>query len=241
MSGHSKWSTIKHQKSIADAKKGKIFSKIAKAITIAVREGKSAEPENNPRLRLAIEQAKTVNMPKENIKRAIDRGLGKGSESALEAVVYEGYGPEKAALIIECITDNKNRTAAEIKSFFERFGGRLGAPGSVSYLFQKKGMILIVKEGDFESQALKLIDLGIDDFEESNGFVEVYTKVEKVEKLRQKIIESGFKIKESGLVYKPLNLLIIDDKEKKEKVLNFLNKLDEMDDVQRIFCNVDFQ
>jgi YebC/PmpR family DNA-binding regulatory protein len=240
LSGHSKWSTIKHQKAVADQRRGKLFSKISKAISVAAKEGRSADPEANPRLRLAMEQARAVNMPKENIKRAIERGIGKGKGSGLETITYEGFGPEKVAVVIECVTDNKNRTGAEIKSFFERKGGHLGAPGSANYLFKKKGLILVKKAAEAEKQMLQLIDLGIEDVEEEKELIEIYTRPEELEAVKKKIAELGFDIQEASLTLKPTTPLSLEDEEKKNKVLSFLKQLDDFDDVQKIYCNADF-
>lgn len=240
MSGHSKWSTIKHKKELTDKKKGKAFSKVAKAISIAVKEGKGGDPQTNPRLRLAIEQARAVNMPKDNIKRAIERGLGKEGEGNLETIIYEGFGPVKTMIIVECITDNKNRTTSEIKSFFERVGGGLGSPGSVSYLFQRKGMILIAKDKDVENQILKLIDLAIEDVEEAEEGLIVFTKPEDLSSFREQIEKSGFNIKKFNLEWFPKAPLIIKDVTTKEKIINFLNRLEEREDVQKVYCNADF-
>jgi len=240
MSGHSKWSTIKHQKGATDAKRGKLFSKLGRAISVVVREGKSDNPENNARLRLAIEQAKAINMPKENINRAIERGMGRGGTGQLETVIYEGFGPEKTGLMIECVTDNKNRTGSEIKSFLERGGGGLGSPGSANYLFEKKGLILVEKSGNSEEQILKLIDLGIEDVEEEEDFIEVYTKPEQLEEIKEKITKAGFVIKEASLVFKPLSLITIEEQTKKDKLLHFLETVEDLDEVQKVYCNADF-
>lgn len=240
MSGHSKWSTIKHQKAATDQRRGKVFSKIAKVISVAAKESQSDNPEKNARLRLAIEQAKSVNMPKDNIKRAIQRGLGGGEGVNLETIIYEGFGPERVALVAECVTDNKNRTGSEIKSFFERGGGSLGAPGSTSYLFEKKGLILVQKEKDSQEQILKLIDLGIEDVEEDEFLIEVYTKAEQWEKFKKKIEKAGFTIKEASLALRPKILIPIENREKKEKILKFLEGLEDLDDVQKVYCNADF-
>lgn len=239
MSGHSKWSTIKHQKAVTDQKRGKAFSKLAKIITIAAKEGQSGDVESNSRLRLAIELAKAGNMPKENIKRAIDRGLGKGEGSELVSVVYEGFGPEKVACLAECVTDNKNRTGAEIKSFFERGGGGLGSPGSTAYLFEKKGLILVEAGSDPEEQILKLIDFGIDDVNQEEGIIEVYTQSSKLEKTKEQVIKAGFAIKEASLVLKPTTLVPVKDSHKQEKIIAFLQALEDLDDVLRVYCNVD--
>ena len=222
MSGHSKWSTIKHQKATTDQKRGRVFSKLAKAISVVAKDSQSGDPEKNPSLRLIIEQAKSVNMPKQNIQRAIERGLGKGGGADLETIFYEGFGPERIAVVVECITDNKNRTTSEVKSFFERGGGNLGAPRSASYLFEKKGLILVEKGKDLQEQILKLIDLGIEDIEEDEFLIEVYTKTEELEKFKKEIKKMGFVIKEASLALRAKNLMPIKDKEKKEKILKFL-------------------
>lgn len=239
MSGHSKWSTIKHQKAAADQKRGKVFSKLGKAIAVAAREGNSGDPETNAKLRLAMEQARAANMPKDNVKRAIEKGLGTGDGGSLQAITYEGFGPEKTAIIIECITDNKNRTAAEIKSFFERSGGNLGAPGSAAYMFDQKGLILVEKQGDGEDQMLALMDLGVDDVTLDKNLIEVYTLPQKLDEVRKNILEKGYKVKEAGLTFKPQTLVPLAGG-KKEKLLKFLDQLDDFDDVQKIYCNADF-
>jgi len=239
MSGHSKWSTIKHQKAAADKKRGKLFSRLSRQISVAAREGDDAE--FNYKLRSAIEEAQNADMPKENIKKAIKKGAGKLDSGGLESVVYEGYGPEKIAVIVEVITDNKNRTSSLIKSFFEKHNGSLGSPNSVGYRFSKKGIITIEKRKDFENQALQLIDLGVDDFQEGGGIVQVYCAPKKLAQLKKEIEKQGFKVKSTELSFEPNTPLIIKDKQKKEKVLNFLNKLDDLDDVQKIHSNVELK
>ncbi len=239
MSGHSKWSTIKHQKAAEDKKRGKIFSKVAKAITIATKEGGGSDPGTNAKLRLAIDQAKEVNMPKDNIKRAIERGMGKGGEGDLETVVYEGFGPENTALMVECITDNKNRTAAEMKSFFDKRGGGLGSPGSTSYLFEKKGLLLVKKTQNVEDQLLQLIDMGADDVEEDEDLIEVYTPPDNLAAVKEQIDKNGLEIKEAMLAFKPKTMVLIDEG-KKDKVLSFLEDLEDLEDVQKVYINADF-
>ncbi|MFC1711253.1 YebC/PmpR family DNA-binding transcriptional regulator [Patescibacteria group bacterium] len=240
MSGHSKWSTIKHQKAITDKKRGNIFSKVAKVITVAVKEGGGGDPDINAKLRLAIEQAKSVNMPKDNIKRAIERGLGKGEGSNLQTVIYEGYGPEKTAVIVEAVTDNKNRTGAEIKTVFDRGGGGLGAPGSALYLFSKKGLILVEKSNDLEEQMLSLIDLGAEDVEDGESSIEVYTNPSELDVVKNKITKAGFKLLQADIIYKPNTLISIQDPDKQNKLTSFLEKLEDLDDVQNVYCNLDF-
>ncbi|MBI4037040.1 YebC/PmpR family DNA-binding transcriptional regulator, partial [Candidatus Daviesbacteria bacterium] len=167
MSGHSKWSTIKRQKGVADIKRGQIFTKLANVISVTARAGGSGDPNANPRLRTVLEDARRVNMPKENIQRAIDRGLGKLPGQTLEEVTYEGFGPGKVAYLVEGVTDNKLRTTQEIKNIFERAGGALGGQGSTAYMFDKKGEIRIKgKDGNMEEEMLELIDLGADDVED---------------------------------------------------------------------------
>lgn len=240
MSGHSKWSTIKHAKGLADAKRGKLFSKIGRAIAVAVREGGGDNPESNAHLRIAMEQARAINMPKDNIQRAIDRGAGRGGSGILESITYEGFGPEKTAIIVECVSDNKNRTTAEIKSYFERGGGNLGAPGSTAYLFHRCGLIIIEKKHPHgEDDQLQLIDLGVDDIEEDHNLINIYTKSDQLEELKGKIMAAGFTIKEANLIYKPLSFITIDDTMRREKILHFLENLEDFDDVQRVYCNVD--
>ncbi|PIS08695.1 YebC/PmpR family DNA-binding transcriptional regulator [Candidatus Beckwithbacteria bacterium CG10_big_fil_rev_8_21_14_0_10_34_10] len=239
MSGHSKWSTIKHDKGIADKKRGKIFSKLAKAVTLAVKEG-GDDINSNAKLRFAIDQARQSNMPNDNIKRAIKRGSGAEKGSQLEEIVYEGFGPQKIALIIESITDNRNRTSSDLKTFLEKRGGVLASQGAVTYLFKRKGQILVEKETDLESQTLKLIDLGIDDFEEEEGFIVLYVQSDKLDSLRKQILALNFNIKEAMLIYKAETLMVVEEKDKQEKIINFLKELEELDDVQTVYCNADF-
>ncbi len=237
MSGHSKWSTIKRQKEAADVKRGKIFSKLAKAITIAAREGTDAN--TNFRLRLEIERAKQVNMPKENIKRAIDKAKGVGGEGQLVEVVYEGFGPEGIAVIAEAATDNRNRTTAEIKKIFERGGGSLGGPGSVGYQFKPMGLITVQKGAKPNEQILEIIDLGVEEVEEATDVLEVYVQSQNLVKVREKLNQGGFKILSVELVKQPGNEVQIGDSEKAVRVLKFMDKLQEHDDVQKIYANFD--
>jgi len=239
MSGHSKWSTIKHQKASEDQKRGRVFSKLAKAITVAVKERANGDPNTNAKLRLIMEQAKQANMPRDNIQRAIDRGLGKGEGAQLETVLYEGFGPDRVAVVIECVTDSRNRTTSEIKAFLERTGGSLGAPGSTNYLFEKKGLILIKKNQNLEEQMLKLMDLGIDDIDEGEKTIEAYTRANELDSLKDKIQTAGFSIEGLGLILKAKTVVPIEG-DKREKIIQFLSGLDELEDVQKVYCNADF-
>lgn len=237
MSGHSKWSTIKRKKQAEDIARGKLFSKLSKAISVAVKSGGSDDPEINPKLRVAIDQAKAANMPKDNIERAISKGSGAGED--LSEVVYEGYGPGGVAIIVETATDNRNRTAQEIKSFFERGGGSLAGPGAVSYNFERKGLILVKKMKDVEEQMLDIIDTGVEDVEETQDGIEAYVEADETSKHASVLKEKGHEIKEIDLVQRPKVVKRIDDARKAEKMLKFLDNLENHDDVQKVFANFD--
>lgn len=244
MSGHSKWSTVKRQKGAADIKRGQSFTKVANAITIAVKLGGSGDPEANPRLRGALEEAKSLNMPKDNIQRAIDRGLVplRQGSAGLEEVIYEGFGPGKVAFLVEAVTDNRLRTLQEIKSLFEHSGGSLAGQGAVAYMFQKKGEIVVKSKGNKE-EILKLIDLGVEDvedFEEENiQKYLVYTEGTKVAEVSTKITQAGFEVEKAEMVLKPNNMMKIKDPEIAKKVMEFAQKLEELDDVQKVYSNFD--
>lgn len=246
MSGHSKWSTIKRQKEVTDKRRGQLFSKLARAITLATRQGGS-DPGTNLKLRLAIDQAREANMPKDNIERALRAAQGK-LDGELEEILYEGYAPFGVAVIVEAATDNRNRTAQEIKNLFDRGGGSLGGPGAVSYQFEKKGLIVIEKGLSSEETMLSLIDLGAPNIEESDDGIEIYVGADEISSWRDKLErapapsgagQAGFRIKSAELVYRPKVYVDIHDREKAKKVLKFLNELDEHDDVQRVFANLD--
>jgi len=237
MSGHSKWSTIKRQKGLNDAKKGAIFTKLAKAISIAVKEG-GADPGGNVKLRFAIEKARESNMPKDNVEHAIERGTGAGGAS-LQEMVYEGYGPEGVPIIVEAATDNKNRTAQEMKNLFERGGGTMGSPGSVSFQFERAGQILAEKGTNPEERMLQLIDLGVEDIEEVEDGIEVYTRPEELHKIRHTLEEAGIAVKEAELVFCPRDPMPVQDADKSAKIVKFLESLDDHDDVQKVYAGVD--
>lgn len=244
MSGHSKWSTIKRQKGAADIKRGQTFTKIANAISIAARMGGSGDPESNPTLRMVLEGAKKVNMPKENIQRAIDRGLGKLPGQNLEEVSYEGYGPGKVAYYLEGVTDNKMRTNQEIRNLFDRSGGSLGSSGSTAFMFDKKGLIKVSsKEGDSEEEVLELIDLGAEDIEEydeeGKKIYLVYVSSPEVYTMGNKITQAGFTVEDKEIIFKPNVLTEIADKELADKVIAFTQKLEDSDDIQKVYANFD--
>ncbi len=245
MSGHSKWSTIKRAKGLADVKRSGTFTKLANAITIAARLGASGDPTSNPRLRLAMEQARTANMPKDNVQRAIDRGLGNLPGQQLEEVLYEGFGPSKVAFLVEGVTDNKMRTLHEVKNIFEKSGGSMGSTGSVAYMFDKKGEIKVKQKTDIsrDDQELELIDLGVEDLEEfeeegSQKFL-VYVEVSELNTMGNKVTQSGYEVESSEIIYKPNLTVQISDAEQAQKVFDFTGKLEDNDDVQKVYANFD--
>lgn len=241
MSGHSKWATIHRQKESADQKRGQIFTKIAKAITVAVKEGGGiTDPALNFKLRLALEKAREVNMPKDNIQRAIQRAEGKlAVGGGLEEVVYEGYGPGGVAILVEAATDNKQRTVQEIKNIFDKGGGSLGSPGTVSFLFKKMGLILVEKGQDSQETTLKLIDFGVEDAEEVEDGIEVYVGVQNFEEMKKKLADSGLIILKSEMTAKPTSQVPITDPGLAARILGLMDKLDSHDDVLRVYANFD--
>ncbi len=242
MSGHSKWSTIKRQKGAADIKRGLTFTKVANAITVAVKQGSSGDPNSNPKLRMVMESARAVNMPKENIQRAIDRGLGKLPGQVVEEVIYEGFGPGNTYLYVEGITDNKLRTNQEIKSIFERNGGRLGGQGSTAHMFEKVGEIKVKgRGGSKDDEMLELIDLGVKDMidylEDNIQKYLVYTESSEFNTMGNKITRIGFEVESQELVMKPMNLQSITDPDLLKKVIEFVERLEELDDIQKVYDN----
>ena len=240
MSGHSKWATIKHQKEAKDRERGQTFSKLSRAISVAVIEGGGeTDPNANFRLRLAIEQAREANMPKSNIERAISRAKGK-KEGELASLQFEGYGPEGVAVIIKAITDNRQRTTQELKNIFEKSGGSLASPGAVAYNFRQVGEIFLVpkKEEGIEEQVLSLIDFaGVEDVEEKEGKIKLTVDKEALAAVVGNLEENGFTVLSSSLVFRPQLPLVLNDPQKKEKVAEFLSRLEEHDDVQTVFSN----
>lgn len=234
MSGHSKWSTIKHQKEANDAARGKLFSKLSRAITIAARSG--PDPDMNYKLRVVIDKAKEANMPKDNIERAISKAQGGGD---LEEVSYEGFGPSGIAVIVEVATDNRNRTGQEIKNLFERGGGSLAGPGAVAFNFEPKGLLIVKKKGDLDTQMLDLIDLGVEDVEDTEEGIEAYVSPNNLRDLRSKIEKKGYEIATAELIQKPKSYQKIDDPVQAKKAIEFLEKLEDHDDVQKVFANLD--
>jgi len=239
MSGHSHAQTVKRTKDATDAKRGKNFSKLGRLITIAVKTGGGMnDPQMNSRLRMALMKAKEANMPKDNIKRAIDKGLGKGEGLDLESITYEGYGPFGVAVIVECITDSKNRTGQEIKSLFTIHGGNLAEPGAAAHYFTRVGFVKVKKDGDGEEQMLKLIDLGAEDIEEKNGFFNVFTSVGVMEEAEKSIRDLGFEVLESDRIMKA-NDKMTKENAQIQKISKFVAGLENYEDVQNVFVNVE--
>ena len=242
MSGHSKWSQIKRQKGAADIKRGQTFTKMANAITIAVREGGGGDPASNFKLRLAIDQARSVNMPKENIQRAIERGLGSSGSgvSQLEAVTYEGFGPAKVVLLITAVTDNRNRTTAEIKGAIEHSGGTFASPGAVSWMFTDEGVVTVLKNGRSLDEVFDLAaEVGAQDVEEAGDVVIIYTKPNEIESIKNALSNKGLVVQGAELAKKPTTTVVITDKETAQKVLSLMEKLEELEAVVKVWSNFD--
>jgi len=236
MSGHSHWATIKHKKGAADAKKGKLFSKIARLIILAARQG-GGDPKMNLKLAYALEEARAANMPKDNVERAIKRGTGELEGITFEEVNYEGYGPGGVAFLVEALTDNKNRSAAEIRKIFESAGGNLGTAGSVRRLFERKGVIYLPAAGVNEDQLMSdVLDAGADNMERSGELFEITTGVTDFDKVKKALTEKKYKIERSELAMWP-SLSVSVDEEVGAKILRLMESLDESDDVQKIYAN----
>jgi YebC/PmpR family DNA-binding regulatory protein len=239
MSGHSKWSSIKHQKGVADARRGQLFTKLTREIIVAVRQGGS-DPETNYRLRLAVQKARDNNMPMDNIERAIKRGSGDTEGGSLVEMVLEGYGPSGAAILVEALTDNRNRTLQEVRSLFTRHGGNMGEGGSVAWLFDQKGVIR-VDTGDLDSEelALQAIDAGAEDVNMEDSQIEIYTSLEMLETVRKALEQNDIPIASAELSMIPKTMIQLEDKPALQ-TLKLLDKLEELDEVQHVSSNVDF-
>jgi len=239
MSGHSKWSTIKHKKGAADAKRGKVFTRIIKEMTIAARLG-GGDVEGNPRLRAAVVEAKAANMPKDNIDRAIKRGTGELEGATYEEITYEGYGPGGVAIIVEALTDNTNRTTPEIRHMFEKNGGNLGTPGSVRFQFEKKGYFAIEKSAVGEDKLMEIaLEAGADDLQTGEAEVfEIYTTPEAFEAVRQALEASKIPTVEAKLDMIP-STYVSADEQKSKQIMRLLESLDDHDDTQNVWSNFD--
>lgn len=236
MSGHSKWAGIKHKKALVDARKGQTFTKVASEITVAAREA-GADPGSNFRLRLAMQKAREVNMPADNIDRAIKRGTGELQGAAIEEIRYEGYGPGGVAVLVDSLTENRNRTVAAIRNLFTRSGGSLGETNSVGWMFNRTGLILIAPgKGDPETLALEAIEMGADDVQIEESGVEVYVAPERLEALRQALGEAGYEVERAEVTMQPTNTVEVDGKHA-TAVVRLLEALEDDDDVREVHCN----
>ena len=239
MSGHSKWSSIKHQKGVTDAKRGQLFTKLTREIMVVVREGGS-NPEMNARLRLAIQKARDNRMPSDNIERAIKRGSGATDEASLIEMVLEGYGSGGAAMLVQALTDNHNRTVQEIRNIFTRHGGSLGESGCVAWIFESKGLIIInASDLDGEELALQAIDAGAEDVKIDGGYVEIYTKPEELEMVRAALEQKSLPVASAELAMMSKTMVDLEEKASLQ-TLKLLDKLEELDEVQHVACNADF-
>lgn len=241
MSGHSKWHSIRRSKGVLDQRRGKLFTKLARDITVAVRDGSSGDPDMNFRLRLAVDKAKQANMPADNIQRAIDRGLGKSADADLEDIYYEGYGPGGVALLIEASTDNRNRTSSDVRSTLTKSGASPGEPGSVAWMFDQKGLITIDLEGtnlDADEVMLYAIDAGAEDVDVSDNLLEVYTEWTQLNDVRVALSEHDLPIVGVEKAMKPKTLVQPDEKDALQ-TMRLLAKLEDLDDVQKVYSNLD--
>ncbi|MGA1845845.1 YebC/PmpR family DNA-binding transcriptional regulator [Deferribacter abyssi] len=240
MAGHSKWANIKHRKASQDAKKGKIFTKIARELTVAAKMGGS-DPEMNPRLRVALEKARAANMPKENVERAIKKGTGEGNEANYEDVIYEGYGPGGVAIMVQALTDNKNRTVAEVRSTLTKKGGSLGEAGCVAWLFEKKGIIGVKKEVIDEDTLMDIvIEAGAEDLKIEGDNYEVITEPSEYYNVKKALEEKGIAIEYAELTMRPKNTVKVEGEDAK-KLLALIEALEDLDDVQEVYANFDIE
>lgn len=238
MAGHSKWANIKHRKGRQDAKRGKLFAKLAKAIEVAAREG-GGSVEFNPTLATAVDKAKTADMPNDNIDRAIKRGTGEVEGAVYEEFFYEGYGPGGVALYVQILTDNRNRAASDVRSTFTRHNSNLGEPGSVGYLFSQKGVILA--KGSEEEVMLTALDAGAEDIRDAGeGMFEVVTEASDLKQVREALVKSGLGIESADVTQLPSNLVPVEESDAK-KLLRLIDALDDLDDVQEVYSNYDIE
>lgn len=239
MSGHSKWATIKRKKAATDSARGKVFTKIIKEITISARDG-GGDPDSNPRLRLAIQTAKSNNMPQDNITRAIKKGTGELEGVRYEEITYEGYAPGGIAMMIESVTDNKNRTVAELRHLISKKNGNLGESGSVAWMFERKGVVTVEKGNILEDEIMELIlEAGAEDLKSDDEFYEIVSAIENFETVRKAIEDKGYKMENASLQYIAKDLVTVDGKNA-EDVIKCIEAIEEYDDVQNVFTNADF-
>jgi YebC/PmpR family DNA-binding regulatory protein len=240
MSGHSKWSTIKHKKGAADARRGKLFSKLARAIIVAAKEG-GGDPAANLALQNAIEKAKSYSMPKDNIERAIARGSGADADAAaFETVVYEGYGPSGVAVLVEALTDNRNRTAADVRHTFSKNDGNLGTSGAVAWLFERRGVVLVPVDGaDEDELMLAAAEGGADDVSQDGSSFQITAAPESLSAVREAIEAAGFTVDSAELTMVPKTTVAVEDEAAAKKILRLMDALEENDDVQDVYSNFD--
>jgi YebC/PmpR family DNA-binding regulatory protein len=239
MSGHNKWSKIKRQKGVEDAKKGQLYTKLTKEIIMAAREG-GGDLETNFKLRLAVQKARESSMPKDNIERAIERGSGSGEGVVLEELTLEGYGPSGTAILVQTVSDNRNRVVQEVRNVFSKQGGTMGAPGSVAWMFDSRGVISVDAEGkDKDEIELAAIDAGAEDVKAVDTTLEIYTKPTELDIVRKGLEKNGINIGSAELAMIPKNLVETEDKAAIQ-TMKLLEKLEDLDDVQKVYTNVDF-
>ena len=239
MAGHSKWANRKHRKFRADAQKGKIFTKMARELTVAAREGGS-DPEANVRLRLAIQKAKEANMPNQNIDRAIQKGVGSQEADAYKSATLEGYGPGGVAMLLEALTDNRNRTVAEVRNVFSKFGGNLGEAGCVSWIFKRKGYLQILVQDvslDEEELMSKAIEAGAEDFKNEDEYYEIITSSDELVAVKEELVNDGIMINRAELTMLPQNTVSVSGYEDAKVLLNLMETLEDIDDVQNVYAN----
>jgi YebC/PmpR family DNA-binding regulatory protein len=238
MSGHSKWSSIKHKKGAADAKRGKLFSKLARAITVAARDG-GGDTTGNPALATAVQKARDASMPKDKIQKAIDTGTGAGSDGAqIERIIYEGYGPAGVAVMVEALTDNRNRASAEIRHAFSSHGGSLGEPGSVAWIFEKKGAVTVDAERYGEDDLMPAIDAGAEDVREEDGKWTVLSEPSDLTAVREALAAAGVEVEAATIATEPKSTVELKGHDA-ERLLKLLDALDDQDDVDEVFANFD--
>jgi YebC/PmpR family DNA-binding regulatory protein len=238
MSGHSKWHSIKHKKAVVDARRGQHFTKLARAITVAAREG-GGDPDGNPSLALAVQKARDASMPKDNIERAIAKGTGEGVDAdQIETVLYEGYGPGGVALLIEALTDNRNRTGADVRHLLSKHGGNLGEPGSVSYLFDKRGVIVVDAGRYDEDDLMPAIDAGAEDISRDDDVFEVITEPSDLVPVREALREAGVEFESADMTQRPKTLVPLEEADA-AKLLKLIDALEESDDVGEVHANFD--
>ena len=238
MAGHSKWAGIKHKKAIVDSRRGKLFTKLARAITVAAKES-GGDIEGNPALALAVQKARDASMPKDNIERAIAKGTGEGSDAdALEAVMYEGYGPGGVAILVEALTDNRNRTGSEMRHIFSKNGGNLGEPGSVAYLFDKKGVVVVDGERYGEDDLMVAIDAGAEDIVMDADVYEVLCEPSDLAAVRAALVDAGVEVEEASVAQRPKSLVPLDE-HGAVKLMRLIDALEDQDDTDAVHANFD--